>query len=152
MTPRRAKRLPVVRDGVLVGMVTRANLLHALVSLATQPKAVGDDAAIRAQILAECDRQSWAPMSNVVVRNGVVELWGVITDERERQARIVAAENVPGVKAVHDHLVWVEPLSGFVVESPQDQARQGGSIYPPPAPEQKAGPAAERPETLVMLG
>ena len=152
MERHRIKRLPVVRDGALVGMVTRANLLHALVSLATQPKAVGDDAAIRAQILAECDRQSWAPMSNVVVRNGVVELWGVITDERERQARIVAAENVPGVKAVHDHLVWVEPMSGFVVESPQDQARKEGNISPPPAPEQKAGPAAERPETLVMLG
>ena len=91
-------------------------------------------------------------MSNVVVRNGVVELWGVITDERERQARIVAAENVPGVKAVHHLLVWVEPMSGFVVESPQDQARKEGNISPPPAPEQKAGPAAERPETLVMLG
>ena len=144
MERHRIKRLPVVRDGALVGMVTRANLLHALVSLATQPKAVGDDAAIRAQILAECDRQSWAPMSNVVVRNGVVELWGVITDERERQARIVAAENVAGVKAVHDHLVWIEPMSGFVIEPPQDQARaQQGSISTPPAPartEQKAGP------------
>jgi len=83
-------------------------------------------------------------MSNVVVRNGVVELWGVITDERERQARIVAAENVPGVKAVHDHLVWIEPMSGFVIEPPQDQARaQQGCISTPPAPartEQKAGP------------
>jgi len=125
MERHRIKRLPVVRDGGLVGMVTRANLMHALVSLATQPKASpGDDAAIRAQILAECEQQSWVPMSNVVVRNGVVELWGVITDERERQARIVAAENVPGVKAVHDHLVWIEPTSGFVVQSPEDQARE----------------------------
>ena len=124
MERHRIKRLPIMRDGRLVGMVTRANLMHALVSLATQPKAPpGDDAAIREQILAECERQSWTPMSNVVVRNGVVELWGVITDERERQARIVAAENVPGVKAVHDHLVWIEPMSGFVVQSPEDEAQ-----------------------------
>jgi CBS domain-containing protein len=125
MERHRIKRLPVVRDGRLVGMVARANLMHALVSLATQPKASpGDDAAIRAQILAECEKQLWVPMSNVVVRDGVVELWGVITDERERQARVVAAENVPGVKAVHDHLVWIEPTSGFVVQSPEDEARE----------------------------
>jgi hypothetical protein len=88
--------LPVVRDSRLVGIVARANFMHALVSLATQPKAsLGNDGAIRAQILAEREKQSWVPMSNVVIRNGVVELWGGITDERQRQARIVAAENVP---------------------------------------------------------
>jgi BON domain len=84
--------------------------------------AVGDDAAIREQILAECSRQSWAPMTNVVVRNGVVELWGTITDDRERQALIAACENVPGVRAVHDHLVWIEPNSGFAIQSEEDEA------------------------------
>ncbi len=52
---------------------------------------------------------------NVVVRNGVAELWGTISDERERQALIVAAQNVPGVKDVKDNLVWVEPMSGVVI-------------------------------------
>jgi CBS domain-containing protein len=129
MERHRIKRLPVVRDGKLVGIVTRANIMHALVSLATGTKAApaGDDVAVREQILAEIKRQSWAPMANVTVREGVVELWGTITDERERAALIVAAENVAGVKKVHDHLVWIEPNSGFVVQSEEDEARARAS-------------------------
>jgi len=128
MERHRIKRLPVLREGTLAGIVTRANIMHALVSLAAETRApAGDDASIREQILAECATQSWAPMSNVVVRNGVVELWGAITDERERAALIVASENVPGVKAVHDHLVWIEPNSGFVIQSEEDEARARAS-------------------------
>jgi CBS domain-containing protein len=124
MERHRIKRVPIVRAGTLVGIVTRANVMHALVSLAREEKApAGDDGAIREQILAECAKQSWAPVPNVVVRDGIVELWGTITDYRERQALIVACENVAGVKAVHDHLVWIEPLSGFVVPSAEDEAR-----------------------------
>jgi hypothetical protein len=51
-----------------------------------------------------------------------VELWGVIIDERQREALKVAAENIPGVRAVKDHMVWVEPTSGMVIE-PRDEAR-----------------------------
>jgi CBS domain-containing protein len=128
MERHRIRRLPVVREGRLVGIVTRANIMHALVSLAAKAKSpAGDDAAIREQILAECGKQSWAPMMNVVVRDGVVELCGTITDERERQALIVVAENVPGVTTVHDHLVWIEPNSGFVVQSQEDEARARAS-------------------------
>jgi CBS domain-containing protein len=128
MERHRIKRLPVMREGKPVGIVTRANIMHALVSLAAETKPpAGDDAAIRAQILTECAKQSWAPMTNVVVRNGVVELWGAITDERERAALIVASENVPGVKAVHDHLVWIEPNSGFVIQSEEDETRARAS-------------------------
>ena len=128
MERHRIKRLPVVQDGKLVGIVSRANLLHALASVAREVKApAGDDATIRERILAECARQRWAPHVNVVVREGVVGLWGVITDERERQALIVAAENVPGVKAVHDHLAWVEPTSGMVVLSDEDEMRARAS-------------------------
>jgi osmotically-inducible protein OsmY len=50
------------------------------------------------------------------VHDGVVELWGVIVDERQREALKVAAENVPGVKAVKDHLVWIEPTTGLTIE------------------------------------
>ena len=52
--------------------------------------------------------------------NGIVDLNGVILDEKEREALRVVAENVPGVKAVEDHLVWVEPVSGTVIEPPED--------------------------------
>jgi CBS domain-containing protein len=128
MERHRIKRLPVVQDGKLVGIVSRANLLHALASVAREVKpAAGDDASIRERILAECAKQSWAPHVNVVVRDGVVGLWGVITDERERQAFIVVAENVPGVKAVHDHLAWVEPTSGMIVLSDEDETRAQAS-------------------------
>jgi CBS domain-containing protein len=120
----RIKRLPVVRDQHLVGIVSRANIMHALVSLSHGAKAPAlGDAAIREQILAECEKQAWAPLANVVVRDGIVHLWGTITDDRQRQAVVVASENVAGVKAVHDHLVWIEPSSGFVMESVEDAAR-----------------------------
>jgi osmotically-inducible protein OsmY len=67
-------------------------------------------------------KEKWAPaaMTNIVVRDGIVELWGTIFDERQREALKVAAENIPGVKAVKDHTVWVEPISGMVIE-PRDE-------------------------------
>ena len=77
--------------------------------------------------MANLVNQPWAPKVNVFVRNGVVELWGAITDDRERQAFIVAAENVPGVKGVHDHLVWIEPMSAMVFLSEEDEARAKAS-------------------------
>ena len=128
MERHRIKRLPVVQDGKLVGIVTRANLLHALASVAREVKpAAGDDATIRERIIAECAKQPWASRINVVVRDGVVSLWGVITDDRARDAFIVVAENVPGVKAVRDHLAWIEPTSGIVILSEEDEAKARAS-------------------------
>jgi CBS domain-containing protein len=124
MECRRIKRLPVLRDGKIVGIVSRANLMHALVSLARDTVApAGGDSAIRDGILAAIANQPWAPRINVVVKNGIAELWGTITDERERQGCIVTAENVAGVREVHDHLVWVEPVSGMSFPSPEDEAK-----------------------------
>jgi CBS domain-containing protein len=124
MEKRQIKRVPVVRDGRLVGIVSRANLLHALAGVARELKpTVQSDEAIRALLLAELAKQSWAPVALIdpIVRNGVVELWGTITDERERQALVVAAENVPGVKAVEDHLAWVDATSGMVIYQSADE-------------------------------
>lgn len=105
------KRVPVVRDGKVVGIVTRANLMRAMVSLARSSLPMGtDDSAIRESLMAEYQKEQCAPAAvvNVVVRGGVVELWGVIVDERQRAVLKIAAENVPGVTAVYDHLTWVD--------------------------------------------
>jgi len=124
MERKRIKRVPVMCGGQLVGIVTRSNLMHAMVSMArvVQP-AAKDDATIREALLAELQKEDWAPaaMTNVVVRDGVVELWGVVVDDRQRDAMKVAAENIPGVKAVKDHLVWIEPTSGMVIEPKDDR-------------------------------
>ena len=58
---------------------------------------------------------------DIIVREGIVNLSGMITDERARAAAIVAAENVSGVKLVHDHLCWVDPMSGLYLLSEEDQ-------------------------------
>jgi CBS domain-containing protein len=120
MERHRIKRVPVLCGTEVVGIVTRSNLMHAMVSFArSMPAAPKDDPAIREQLLAEIQKQQWAPAAtiNVVVHDGVVELWGTIIDERQREALRVAAENIPGVKDVKDHLVWVEPTSGLTIES-----------------------------------
>lgn len=122
MERRRIKRVPVVRGGRLVGIVSRANLLHALASVVpAMPAATADDAEIRRTVLNTFASQSWAPAGalEVVVLNGVVDIWGTILDERTRRAVIVAAEGVPGVKSVRDHMAWVDPMSGTVFAAPE---------------------------------
>ena len=114
MERHRIKRIPVTRGGRVVGIISRANLMHALASVARDANPpTGDDSTIRDSIMATIARQDWAPHVNVIVKDGVAELYGVVTDDRERQGLVVAAETVPGVKRVVDHLVWVEPISGM---------------------------------------
>ena len=123
------KRLPVTRGGRMVGIVSRANLMHALASITRDvPAPASGDSAIRDQILSAISKQDWAPRINVIVNGGVAELHGVITDDRERAGLIVAAENVPGVKRVHDHLVWVEPMSGMAFPSSEDEAADRAAV------------------------
>jgi CBS domain-containing protein len=113
MERHRIKRLPVINNGKLVGIVTRANLLHAMASFAHEvAPARAEDTALRERLLAELATQSWVTPIDVTVRDGVVHLAGIATDERQREALRVAAENIPGVKEVEDHLTWLEPVSG----------------------------------------
>jgi CBS domain-containing protein len=116
------KRLPVMQNDRLVGIVTRANLLQAVASLARDvPDPTADDDHIRQRVADAINGTDWRPIGlQVTVRNGVVHLHGIIVNESSRQATIVAAENVAGVKEVHDHLCFVDTYSGFYVESPED--------------------------------
>jgi len=105
------KRLPVVKGDAVVGIFTRTNLLRAFIM--GSPKATvpsESDAAIREKLLAELDKQPWAPRGsfNAVVENGVVDLQGIIRGERQRVALRIAAENIPGVKQVRDHLLELD--------------------------------------------
>jgi CBS domain-containing protein len=121
MERHRIKRVPVLEGEKLVGIVSRADFLRALARRLEDHSAVAaGDEEIRALILAELAKVSWVPRDGVgiTVENGVVDLNGVILDEKEREALRVAAENVPGVRAVEDHLVWVEPVSGTIVDAP----------------------------------
>ncbi|HTO61356.1 MAG TPA: CBS domain-containing protein [Bradyrhizobium sp.] len=125
MERRRIKRVPIIRDGKLVGIVSRANLLRALASVADELRPVAaSDSALRRLVLAELDKQPWSSQNaiNVVVRDGVVLLWGVIFDERQREALRVLVENIGGVKGIKDNLIWVEPMSGLVIEAPERRA------------------------------
>lgn len=106
----------------MVGIISRANLMRALVSVAQDNKAPSaGDTAVRDQILAAFAAQRWAPRIDVTVKDGVADLWGTITDERERKACLVVAENVSGIRRVHDHIVWVEPMSGMAFPPPEDE-------------------------------
>jgi CBS domain-containing protein len=117
------KRLPIVREDRLVGIVTRSNLLQAVAGLTRDvPDPTADDDHIRNRIVTSIEKTDWAPFGlGVIVLNGVVHLSGVITNERSREATIVAAENVSGVTKVHDHLCWVEPMSGMYLNSQEDE-------------------------------
>ncbi len=116
------KRLPVMSGDKIVGIVSRANLLQAVASLAREIKdPTADDDHIRRRVIDTLEKYDWCPFGlSVIVRDGIVHLSGVITEEHSRQAAIVAAENVTGVNKVHDHLCWVDTMSGMYLNSPED--------------------------------
>jgi CBS domain-containing protein len=107
---KRIKRVPVVRDGKLVGIVSRANLVRALAAAGSRLSAdtATDDRTIRQKLLTELQGQDWVHTwaADIIVRDGIVHIW--ISDDRpeqEKQALRVAAENIPGVHRVEEHIV-----------------------------------------------
>jgi len=123
MEEHRIKRVPVLDDNKVVGLVSRADLLRALAGAARERGAATvDDPTIRNRILEAFEREPWAPRAtlNVTVVNAVADLWGTISSDQERRAICVIAENTPGVKKVIDHLVFVEAYTGTVIEPPPE--------------------------------
>lgn len=116
------KRVPVTQGGKLVGIVSRQNFVAAIAEVSRDTANVGSsDALIRRRVLAVLRQNDWTPMGlDVRVKDGVVELEGLITDDNVRQAIVVAAENIAGVTAVHEHLSWVDPLSGIYLPAEAD--------------------------------
>lgn len=112
MQRHRVKRIPIARDGKVVGIVSRANLLQGL--LAREPASSEDLAtneAVRTQVTSELARHGWATSQTtcVVADNGIVHLWGYVNSETVRDAYRIAAENVRGVKRVENHMKILPP-------------------------------------------
>ena len=100
------KRVPIVKNGQLIGIVSRANLIQAVASARKGPEIPLSDAAIRDRLLAHLKAQGWLDtfLLDVTVNGGVVDLWGITRSDAERKAIRVAAESTPGVSAVNDNL------------------------------------------------
>ena len=105
---RHIKRVPVVRDGRLVGIVSRANLLRGFSAseMHVEPTPSPDDRQIRDAILKEIDDKTgvWVDRINVIVTEGAVQIWGLVENQDERMAVQVAVENTPGVKSVENNV------------------------------------------------
>ena len=104
----RIKRVPVLRDGKLVGIISRANLVRALAMMVNEPPSATetDDRAIRDKLLAELKAQKWTEISSghINVKDGVVHLWSSYFSDHERRALVLLAQNLPGVRRVESHV------------------------------------------------
>ena len=111
---RRIKRVPVTRNGKLVGIVSRADLVRALASRSETAPATSSspsDQAIREELLRTLESNGWIRPNEVtvIVTDGVIHMWGAVESDEIRQAVRVAAENVPGARGVESHIGLVPP-------------------------------------------
>lgn len=119
MLKHKVKRIVVMRDEHIVGIVSRINLVQALITRntkkapeeeAVEPPVPLSDARLRREVEEAVKAHRWASARmEVTVSGGVVHLWGVVADEAVRRAYRVAVEAVPGVRDVMDHTHVVRP-------------------------------------------
>jgi CBS domain-containing protein len=113
---KRIKRVPIVDQGKIVGIVSRANLVQALAMLRKESEpGTTSDSVIREKVMARFNSERWTTFStlNATVQGGTVELWGVVGSEAEKEAARVAAETVPGVYAVENNVIVRQVIAGF---------------------------------------
>lgn len=111
------KRVPVVREGKLVGIVSRANLLQGLANApVASTQSPTDDRHTREAILTEVKTNTGVQVEgiSVIVNGGIVEIWGLVESLAQKQAVTVAAENVPGVSRVENHLGMMPRGVGYM--------------------------------------
>jgi CBS domain-containing protein len=115
MLEKRVRRLVVVKGSEPVGVLSRSDIVRALMSALPPENEARTDADLQMAIDNEMQRHSWAPINSVrvTVDEGVATLEGAIPDDSLREGLKVLVENVPGVKSVHDRLAWIEPNSGL---------------------------------------
>lgn len=105
----RIKRVPVLRDGRLVGLVSRANLIQAMAMQPAAPDRAGlpADREIRRAILDRLARQDWTDFGsrNVTVQDGIVHLWGLVGSPEEHEALLALVDGIDGVKGVSDEMI-----------------------------------------------
>ena len=115
---KRIKRVPVMREGKIVGIISRANIVRAVGATkgTTLPEGEGDDRSIRARLLAELGREEWAQVwpEDIIVRGGIVHFW-ISEDEpsEKRHALRVAAETITGVRGIEEHVVPAPVVPAF---------------------------------------
>lgn len=110
------KRIPILRDGRVVGIVSRSNLLQGLLSREPHPvEGLASDESIRKSVSTELAKHAWTSRltRNIVVDKGVVHLWGYVDDKPVKDAMRIAAENVPGVRRVVSNMVVLPPEVHF---------------------------------------
>ena len=115
---KRIKRVPVMRGGKVVGIISRANIVRAVGATkgAAPREGANDDRSIRARLLGELGSEEWAKVwpEDVIVRDGVVHFW--LSDnepEEKRHALRVAAETIAGVRSVEEHLLPAPTYPAF---------------------------------------
>ncbi len=115
MIRKHIKRLPVLENNKMIGVVSRSDLLRVLARKLIETPTDCSDKSISDYIKAELEKARWAPKSGlrITVKDRVVALDGTIFSDEERQAVVVIAENAPGVKEVKDNLIFVDPGSGL---------------------------------------
>jgi len=106
------KRVPIVTDGRLVGIISRANILQAVATSLEPLELPAADSSIREKIVEQLGEQPWAHLAplNVTVADGTVSLWGFVNSHAEKKAIRIAAESVPGVRGVVNNLI-VQPIA-----------------------------------------